>query len=159
MVTRLAGVGAGGQVVVPIDDRYDVTASTVLDGNTYTTAPIAFEGASGFLAQILQDASQDSYEFKLVQTPSTAPDQLQFQKTCISPVTFNLSRNGKLLQSIVVSNSFEMKTLERGDTFNVFAVINGVTTATLVTSDQEATIRAVDENLQGESNVFSLVSL
>jgi len=157
IVTRLAGIAPGGRVIVPVENQYQVTASTVIDDNTYITAPTSFSGAAAFLAEVLQLASQGTYEFTMVQSPSTAPDQLQFQKTCISPVTFSVSRDGKPLQEVVVQNSFEMVSLNIGDTYNVYAVINGVTTDTLATSNQNATISAVADDSSLESGYFTLV--
>ena len=75
VIARLPSIAAGSQLVVPLVDTYQVTATTVIDGNTYTSAPIDVSGAMGFLAQVIQVAPQGTYEFNVVEVPSRAPNQ------------------------------------------------------------------------------------
>lgn len=143
VIARIPGLAPGAQLQVPTAAVYQVVATTVIEGNTYTSAPLEVTGAAGFLAQVRQDVVQGTYEFEVVETPSTRPDQLQFRKTSLSPVTFTIARNGVMLQTLVVANSFQMVTLNIGDTYSIFAVINGVTTDTVTTTDPDATITAI----------------
>jgi hypothetical protein len=156
IIARLPAVQKGYSQVVQTDDTYEVVASTVIDGNTYTSAPIDVSSGMGFLAQVLQVPSQGTYEFDVQEVPTKNSDVLSFSKTCINPVVFTITKDGKPLQSIVVENSFESKTLTIGNTYYIYAVINGVTTATTVTSNPNAKVTAVDDTTALESGYYTL---
>lgn len=121
-----------------------IVASTQIEGKTYTAPPVASSGPEQFLAQIIEVAG--GYEFQVVALPSTQADQLQFQKTTAGPVTFALMHGGQVLQSVVVSESFMMVALNLSDTYLLNAVINGITTPTVTTTNPNATITAVAEH-------------
>ena len=156
IVARLPGIAPGATLQVPSDDTYQVTATTILEGNTYTSAPATVSGAAGFVAQVLQNGQQGTYDFEMKLEASNAADQMVFQKTTIGPVTFTISKNGVQLQSVVVQNSFLVKTLQIGSTYSMYAVINGVTTSTAQTSNANATITAVVDNTDLEAGYFTL---
>ena len=155
---RLPGIAPSASLEVPLNEVYEVTASTIIDGNTFTSAPVSLNGATRFLAQVMQDASQGTYVFNVVQSPSTVAEQLQFEKTCLGPVTFNLLQNGRWLQSVVVANTFEMITLDMGLPYRAFAVINGITTHDVETSIPTAVITAVADNTSSGFGYFSLTT-
>lgn len=156
VIARLPGLASGAQMQVPATDTYQVVATTVIDGNTYTSAPVSVTGAAGFLAQLRQVASQGTYDFEVVQMASTRPDELQFQKTSLSPVTFSISRKGGLLQNVVVANSVEVVTLNIGDTYSIYAVVNGVTTDTVTTTNPAAKITAIADTSDLAFGYFTL---
>jgi hypothetical protein len=156
IIGRIPGIAPNASVEVPINNIYEVTAMAVIDGNTYTSAPLTVSGATGFLAQVIQLQEQGAYEFNVVETPSRNPGQLQFQKTCLSQVPFTISQNGKPLQTVVVTNSFETVALNIGDTFSIYAVVNGVTTDTVSTTNPVATITAVQDTSDMTYGYYSL---
>ena len=156
VIARLPGIASGAQLQVPTAAVYQIVATTVIEGNTYTSAPLDVSGPAGFLAQVRQHAAQGTYQFDVVQMASTRPDELQFRKTSLSPVTFTIARNGVMLQTLVVANSFQMVTLNIGDTYSIFAVINGVTTDTVTTTDPDATITAIADTSDLEFGYFTL---
>lgn len=157
VIARLPGIEPGAQMSIPTTDTYEVVASTLLDGNTYTSAPLAVNGSMGFLAQVLQVKSQGTYEFDVQEAPSKASDQLTFQKTCINPVTFTITKDGKPLQNIVVNNSYLNATLDISNTYYIYAVINGVTTEVASTSNANAVVTAVDDTSDLEAGYFTLL--
>lgn len=157
MIARTASVAPGAELQVPSTEVYTVVASTMVEGNTYTSAPITFSGATGFIAQILQHASTGTYTFEIQQVPARASDRLEFQKTTIDPVTFIISHEGIPLQSVVVSNSFAMVTLSLDGTYSIHAVINGVTTGTIQTEDPGAVITANEDSSALEQGGYTLV--
>jgi hypothetical protein len=157
VIARVPGLAPGAQLQVPVTDDYTVVATTVIDGNTYTSAPLNVTGAASFLAQVRQDAAQGTYVFEVVEAPSTRPDELQFQKTTLGPVAFTLSRNGVLLQSVVVTDSFRTKTLETAEEFMIYAIVNGITTAPVMTTNPDATITAVVDTSTLDEGYFTLV--
>lgn len=146
MIERLPGLAPGAMRQIPTTQTRTVVATTVLEGNTYTSAPISFTGAMRFLARVVQQQAQGTYAFELVAMPSSDPAQLQFETTTISPVTFQVAANGMHLQSMVVANDFTVQTLLIGDTYSIYAVINGVTTDTVTIHDPNAVIAVVEES-------------
>lgn len=156
VIARLPGIEPGAQMLIPTEDTYQIVATTLIDGNTYTSAPMDANGPTNFLAQIKQVRDQGTYEFDVVKGPSTVSNQMQFQKTTLAPVTFTIERDGKPIQAVVVSDSFMMQTLDISDTFYVYAVINGVTTDTVVTSNADAVVTAVVETSSLEYGYFTL---
>lgn len=157
VLARIPGISPGEQIMVPTEGTYQVTAETEIDGNTYTSAPLDANGAVGFLAQVKQVPTQSTYDFELIEVPSTQSDEMQFQKTCLNPVTFTLSKNGAPTQTVVVSNSFEMQVLSLRQTFYVYAVINGITTDTFSTENPNAVFTAVTDTSTLEMGYFTLV--
>ena len=157
VIARVPGLAPGAQLQVPVTDDCTVTATTVIDGNTYTSAPLDFTGAASFLAQVRQEATQGTYVFEVIEGPSTRPDQLQFQKTTLGPVTFTLSRNGIVLQNVVVTDSFQTTTVETGQAWTVYAIVNGITTDTVTTTNPDATITAVFDTSSLDQGYFTLV--
>jgi hypothetical protein len=157
VIARIPGIQPGAQLLVPTNDTYQVIATTIINGNTYISAPIDVSGPTNFLAQVVQVPSQGTYEFNVVELPSTDPNQLQFQKTTIGSVTFTITKDGIPLQTVVVNDAFQIRTVTIGDTFSIFAVINGVTTATVVTTNPNATVVANTDTSTLESGYFTLV--
>lgn len=151
-IARLPGLAPGGVQQVPTAQTYTVVATTVLEGNTYTSAPIAFTGAMSCLAKVVQAPVQGTYAFEVVATPSSDPDQLQFEKASIGPVTFNLSVNGSFLQSVVVGSSATLATVHTSGMYSIYAVINGITTDIATTAHPDAVL-AVVENAE---DVFAI---
>ena len=158
VVARLPGIKSNASMNVPTDDTYTVTASTILDGNTYTSAPSVVSGAACFVARVLQSNVQGTYDFELLQEASTSADEMVFQKTTIGPVTFNISKDGVYLQSVVVPDSFRSVSLAIGNTYSMYAVINGVTTDTVQTTNPNATITALLDTSDLESGYFTLTA-
>ncbi|BBB66084.1 hypothetical protein UNDYM_1831 [Undibacterium sp. YM2] len=134
-----------------------VVAETVLEDNIYTSAPLDFIGAAGFLAQVKQVNAQGTYNFELIEVGPTQPNQVQFQKTCLAPVVFSITGNGKLLQSVFVNNSFETTFLNIAENYTFKAVVNGITTEPVQTNNPEATISAVVDTSSLENGYFTLV--
>lgn len=156
VIARLPGIAPGAKLEVPTTDDFTVTASTQLDGCTYTSAAFNVAGPMSFLAQVKQNKAQGTYEFQMIASPSSSHDQMEFQNTCINPVTFLLSRNGLPLQSVIASNSFSKETLAIGNTYKVYAVINGITTDTLEIGNSNAVVVATVDDTFLEGGYFSL---
>ena len=149
-IAHLPGLEPGGILSVPTDDSYEVIATTVYKGKTYTSAPQQVVENPHFLAQMLQ-SNNGSYDFKVVTSLSSRENEITFEKTTLNHVTFTITKDAEPIQDVVVATSFKAASLHTGSTFNIFAVINGITTATLATTDASAVITALAE----ESTAFS----
>lgn len=156
VIARLPGIAPGAQFRVPTATVYRVVATTVIEGNTYTSAPLDFTGAARFLAQVQQGPAQGVYVFEVVELASSSPDQLQFQKTAPGPVTFTLSRNGVVLQNVVVTDSFQTKTVQTAQEWMAYAIVNGITTETVRTTNPAATITVIADPGIMQDGYFTL---
>lgn len=157
VIARLPGLASGEHFAVPTAAVYRVVATTVIDGNTYTSAPLDFTDAARFLAQVRLVPAQGTYFFEVVEEMSTRPGQLQFQKTTPGPVTFSLSKNGVVLQNVVVTDSFQMKTVETAQEWTAYAIVNGITTGTVTITNPDATITVVADTSTQAEGYFTLV--
>jgi hypothetical protein len=156
LIARIPEIAPDAKLSIPSDVTYAVIATADIAGNTHTSAPHIVRQNTGFLAQVLQVACQGSYQFDVQEIANTTPNTLTFQKTCQSPVTFTITKDGVPLQNIVVNDNFQNRALEMGDTFHVYAVINGVTTATTTFTDPSATITAISDTSAPESGGMTL---
>lgn len=156
VIARLPGIEPGASVSVPTAATYLVSATTVIEGNTYTSAPLTVTGGRTLRAQVMQEARQGTYVFDVVELQGSDPHQLVFEATTLNPVTFTILRDGRPLQSIVVQGSGSV-TLDIGGSFTIQAVINGITTAVLETSRPDAVITAINDTTEIETGYFTLV--
>ena len=156
-IARTPPVAPGAVLQVPGARTRTVVAATVIEGNTYTSAPITVSGAAGFLARILQHASQGTYLFDLQEIPPRGPDRIEFQTTTTSPVTFTISNNGAPLQTVVVKDAFNSVTLSLAGTYSIYAIINGITTEMVQTDDADAVVIAVEGTSALENGDYMLV--
>ncbi|HYD80326.1 MAG TPA: hypothetical protein VEC06_10995 [Paucimonas sp.] len=156
VVVSLPALESGQSVSIPTTDIYEVVASTVIDGNTYSSAPMTVTGATGFLAQVIQVYNQGTYVFDVQEVPSTASNQLQFQSTWRDTVTFTIQKDGKPLQSVVCTDAFNMQTVTLSDTYSFQAIINGVTTATQYSGNSNATCVAVNDTTLRDRGYYTL---
>jgi hypothetical protein len=156
VMARLPGVAPQAELRLPSDDDYTVAATTIIEGNTYSTAPASVTGPMQFLAQIKQNVTQGTYDFEMLVEPSPQADQMIFEKTTIGPVTFTISKNGAPVQSVVVPDSFRTESLTVAGSYSVYAVINGITTDTVQTTNPNAVITAVVDNTAPETGYFML---
>lgn len=143
IVARLPGLAPGEQIVVPSEEVYEVVATTHVLENSYTTAPQVVSDGMALLAQMLQAQPHAPYDFEVVQTPLGQAGLLKFMKTSLAPVTFSIQTMGRVLQTVVVQDSYLAQTLVTSGTHFVYAVINGVTTQTLATVNPDAVITVV----------------
>jgi hypothetical protein len=155
-VARLPGIAPGASLVVPVYNDCIVTASTWLQGNLYTSAPLRVNKAARFLAQVRQDAARGTYDFEVRVLPSSSTTQMQFEKTCEAPVSFSLSHPMAPAQLLRVEDAFTLRTLNVAEQFSVTAVINGVTTDELCTADPDAVITAVSSSSDGQAPYCTL---
>lgn len=157
VIARLPGIAPDATLVVPDDnDVREVVASTIIEGNTYTTAPANVSGATAFLAEVKQNRVQGTYDFNMKVEDSSAADRMEFRKTTIGPVTFVLSKNNVHLQNVAVVDSFVVKTLAIDSTYSIYAVINGVTTDTVQTTKPNAVVKAEVDESDLEAGYFTL---
>lgn len=156
IIARIPGVESKGSIHVPTANTFQVRATTILNKNTYQTAPMNAEPGDSFLAQVLQISDQGTFDFEMVEQTGSKPDSMEFETTTNTPVTFSVMKDGHLLQNVTVSDNFTNQTLFVGDTFYIYAVINGVTTSTITTNNGNAVITAVNDTSALEADFFHL---
>lgn len=157
IIARTPPAAPGGILQVPGTQTRTVVATTVIEGNTYTSAPITVSGSAGFLARVLQHAPQGTYLFEMQEIPPRGPDRLEFQTTTTSPVTFTISNNGIHLQTVVVNDAFNVVTVSLAGTYSIYAIINGITTEVVQTDDADAVVTVIESTSALEHGDYMLV--
>ena len=156
VIVFMPSLKPGQTVVVPTTDTYDVVASTTIDGNTYSSAPMTVTSATSFLARVVQDYSQGTYVFDVQQSSSTDSSQMQFQSSWRDTVTFTLSKDGKTLQNVVCADAFNMQLLQLGDTFTFQAIVDGVTTDIQESDDPNTVCTAVNDTTMRNAGFYTI---
>lgn len=156
-IARTPAIPRGAMLQVPTRQTYTVVAATVIQGNTYTSAPISVSGPAGFLARILQHGPQGTYEFDVQKLPPRSAEQMEFQTTTPSAVAFTISCNGIHLQSVIVNDAFRVVALSLAGPYTLYGVIDGVTIQTIQTANPDATIAARVGARGAEAGDFELV--
>jgi hypothetical protein len=139
---------SGGNVVIPTTNTYSVTATAKLpDGNTYTTGPRSFSvNSQTVLAQVLQ--SNGTWNFQLALSPGQAPSTITLENSCISPVTFTVTRNGSPLSTVLVVDAYNNATVSTIEEYSFYSVVNGVTSQTITTTNNNITVIAYQDTGQ-----------
>jgi hypothetical protein len=143
-------VPPGGEAAVVTNLYQVIAATTLLDGNTYMTAPVDAPPGTGFLAEVLQ-TQQGVYDFAL-SVLAAAPGEFSFEKAAPDPVTFTISKTGMPTQRVVVTDGLTHTIPVPLDfaSYSVAAVVNGVATASVVIVDPNATVTLFEGNVSGE---------
>lgn len=156
VIARIPCVEPGGTVLVPTDLEFEVVAHAVIEPDIPVSASHKMGGALRFVANLAKGQEDATGAFKLVVKPSTKPDVLQFEKTCLSPVVFAITRDGHPLQNVVVNDTFEAASIHISNLFSVYAVINGTGTHRGVTSNPGASVTLTHEGSGHEGEQFAL---
>lgn len=156
LIDRIPGVEPGGVCLVPTADTYEVSATTILNKNTYISAPMPAQPGDKFLAQVLQISNQGTYDFDVVPSAGSKADSMEFETTTNTSVTFSVLKDGKPLQNVTVTDNYDGDSLYVGNTFRIYAVIDGVTTSTITTNDGSASISAENNSSALEADFFHL---
>lgn len=144
-VARISVQADEGKVVIPTTDSYVATAQTTVDGFQVTSGPQYFSDRSAhLLAQVLQE--DGGFDFQLVESAGTKPDAIVCENTWRQPVSFNVVRNGSPLGTVKVANEFNTVEISTEEIYGIYAIIDGVTTETLITDNPNATILAYRDN-------------
>jgi len=156
VIARIPCVEPGGTVLVPTDLEFEVVAQAVIEPDTPVSASHKMEGALRFVANLVEGQAQNTKNFRLQVKPSTKPDVLLFEKTCLSPVVFAITREGHALQNVVVNDTFEAASIHISNLFSVYAVINGMGTHRGVTSNPSASVILKHEDSAHGGELFAL---
>jgi len=157
VVVFMPSIEPGQKIVVPTTDTYEVVASTTIDGNTYSSAPMSVTGATSFLARVVQDYAQGTYVFDVQKTNSTSSSQMQFQSTWRDTVTFTISKDDKALQNVVCADGFNMEVIQLGNTYSFQSIINGVTTDLQYSDNPNTICTAVNDTTLRNSGYYTLI--
>ncbi len=154
IIARIPGITPGAQLNIPTTDAYQVTASTIIDGNTYISSPMTLEQAADLRATLRQEHS-GAYTFGLEHSPQSQLNTIILENSLVNPVQFTLSLNGRPLQSIVL-NANESQKVNIESIFHIYAIIDGVTTDLVSTTNPNAVITATENTSIPESGYFTL---
>ncbi|WP_413293127.1 hypothetical protein ACLSU7_17205 [Bdellovibrio sp. HCB185ZH] len=154
VIARLPALEPNAQLIVPTSDIYQVTASTIIEGNTYITSPMTLDQAADLRAVLRQEHS-GAYTFGLEHSPQSQLNTISLNNSLVNPVQFTLIKNGQPLQSIVL-NANETQKVSIESVFNIYAVVKGVTTSPVITTNPNAVITATEDTSTMELGYFTL---
>ncbi len=138
----------GGKVSVPTSNSYTVYAVINLDDNTYTTGIRTFEAQSqNILAQCKQ--RDGTISFELVLGPGTQPNMITLRNTTRTDVQFFVRKNDTPLETVMVCGPYIQESIDTTDNYSIKAVVNGITTEDVGTSDPNATFETISNNVEG----------
>lgn len=128
---------------------FEISASTLVDEERYHSTSTRFESAcTSLTAQLRQGEAPGEYHFELVQRPGHDFDTLSLEKTCNTPVIFQIGRARLPHQTVVLEKSLQAARIHIGHSITVGAIVNGITTPTV---DADATLHNVTVTLINET--------
>jgi len=139
------GVHAGGAAAVPTTTSYNVQATTSMGDFTLTSNALTFSDTSALvLAQVL---NEDGYfDFQLIQLPGTQPSAITLENTWRSPVQFTITQPGTPVEIINVVDESNNAIVSTAEQWSCYAIVNGITTATVTTNNPNATFTVTADN-------------
>lgn len=147
------GVHAGGQATIPSTTSYMVQASTNIGLMKLVSNPVNLNTRSAnVLAQVLVENGY--YDFQLTLLPGTQPSAIQCENTWIKPVEFTVTMVGSPARIVNVVNEHNAKFVSTRKQWSCYAIVNGITTASVTTTNPDATITLVADN---NDDAFHLV--
>ncbi|QDK38624.1 hypothetical protein [Bdellovibrio sp. NC01] len=129
-----------GLGVVRTDSPFQVQALTKRGGQTLNSQTLNLDRPKNFDAVITESGS--TLSFDIVDSAPSYLDAVAFNNTTASPVQFMIKHEGAPAQSFIV-NGNDSKILSIDETFRIYAIINGVTTAVYKTTNPNAVANAV----------------
>lgn len=145
-------------VLQPQSALYEISAQTVLDGDYLTSVPVAFEDSQNvcLTAQVAQQLTEQPYLFLLLPDAPSELRQLQLAKTCKPDVLFRLSREGQVLQTVLVTAATSPVNLALNDVYGFIVVVDGITVAAQTSSNQDATVTVMARKSGPDGEFFEL---
>jgi hypothetical protein len=141
LIARI-GVHSGGQASIPTTVFWTVQASTSVGETLLTSNVIAFDGTSAtILAQLLW--SDGFYDFQLSMMPAANPSAIVMQNAARNPVSFVLAKPSSGAQIVKVVDEHESVAVDTAQEWQIYAIVNGITTPDVRVTNPSATVTAV----------------
>lgn len=158
VLDRVPTVPANAAMYLPTEDHFEVVASTIIDGNQYMTAPVPLDisRASNLTVQMVQNKEQGTYSFVLDPQPGSALNKLKVRNTLRTPVRLTLIKDNRRVQSVVVEAGNGLS-LSIEKVFKIYAVINGITTDVVTTTNPNSSITAEPSETSQGMEMYNLV--
>jgi hypothetical protein len=137
-------VSGGASIAVPTSPDFMVTASTVVEGNTYRSSPIHVSAPSADMTAQLT-VEHGNYVFQLTQSPGTVANTITLENTGRTPVQFEIAQPHAPLQIVKVADAYRPFHISTEQDFTVYAIANGVTTPVVSFTDPNATVRVIED--------------
>lgn len=157
-LTGIVSASSGGKVTVPTSDSYEVYGMITLGDNIYTTGKQTFEARSqNVLAQCKQ--RDGTFVFELVLSPGTQPQMITFRNTTTVDVQFHINKNDSPLEAVKVCDPYNQVSISTEDIYSIQAIVNGITTECVSTTDPNATLVTFDNNIDGSKGPSASLKL
>jgi hypothetical protein len=141
LVARV-GVHAGASEYVPTGSNYTVQATTTMGDFTLTSNPVSFTDSSANLVgrMLMEDGY---YDFQLVLSPGSQPDALVLENAWRKPIEFSITKPNSPFHVVTVVDELNIGEVSTRETYEVYAIVNGISTEPVTFSDRSATVTLV----------------
>lgn len=134
-----AGFGTG--------NIYKLQASTTVDGLSVTSAPITLSGSMAHLLAEVVMEQPSLYSFRLRKLDGASkPYALALESTWRSPVIFNIWKDQNETALVKVLDNHNVAYISTEQKWAIKAVVDGITTLEVETTNPDAIIEAVENN-------------
>lgn len=133
-------VAPGASARMPMGNAYSVSATTMIGGLALTTATVSFKAHSAFLIARVKLSAPGLYGFELLRIGATQPKAIVLENTWRAPVTFNITRNDSPIDILTVVDAYDELPVSTAQQWQIFAIVNGMTTPSVQTTNPDATI-------------------
>lgn len=143
MVARV-GVHAGGEASVPTQGTgFTAQAVTLLGDFTLTSNEVSFDSRAQVLeAQVAIE--NGFYDFRLAARQGTHLAAIVCENTWRAPVQFTIKESGTPLEIVTVVDEHNNEVVSTMQQWEIYAIVNGITTGTAAFSDPNATVTLTD---------------
>ncbi len=131
---------AGGNIAVPTGpSEFAAQASMSMGEFTLFSNEVYFDETSiTLVAELLEEGG--FYDFRLIKLPGTEPDRITFENRCETPIAIKLWKPQSPFLMRHVVNGGGVAGVGSAQRWSVHAVVNGITSAPVVTTNPNATI-------------------
>ncbi|NUP07805.1 MAG: hypothetical protein HOW73_17290 [Polyangiaceae bacterium] len=139
------GVHPGAKAGVPTTASYTARATTSMGDFTLTSNTLTFsDNSTNLLAQVVTENGY--YDFQLTQMSGTQPSTILCENTWREPVQFTLAQPGTPVQIVTVVDEHNNTPISTAQQWQCYAIVNGITTGTVSTTNPNATFTVVADN-------------
>lgn len=140
------GVHPKAEADVPTGNSYQVQAVTSMGDFTLKSNIVSFEATSAHLLAKVQMTDPSLYDFQLNMVTATEPSAIVLENTWRSPVTFNILKDGSPMAIVRVVDEHNTDKVSTAQQWEVYAIINGITTTIKPTNNPSADVTALQDN-------------
>ncbi|MEQ8279996.1 MAG: hypothetical protein RMA76_42635 [Deltaproteobacteria bacterium] len=139
------GVRPGGTATVPTGHTYKAQAFTMTGRVSLSSEVISFTDDSAMLLAQME-VNNEFLDFNLELQPGSQPSAIVCENTWKEPVTIKVWRDNSPLQTARVVSEHNTLAISTAQEWEVYAIVDGITTQPLFVDDPNAVINLLKDN-------------